>query len=113
MVGKEADRANCIRGRWETQQEIQFLGIYLLGFEQDLESDLGGESQLVTFKQASGSVHEDRVGDTVNEVEDTLLYVLRFLSPLNCLVEYNTESLWRKKNAHATHPHYFHLFCLV
>ena len=58
-----------------------------------LEGNLRRESELVSLKQASGGIHKDRVGDTVNEVLHPLVDILRLLSSLYGLVEHHTESL--------------------
>jgi len=40
VVGEEGHWTIDVGQGWETQQEVQLIGVYLLSLEQDLEGDL-------------------------------------------------------------------------
>ena len=61
-----------------------------------LECHLSGEDQLVSFKETSGCVHEDTVGDAVRQVVHPELDVVRGCGPLDGHVEDNAEGFQRK-----------------
>ena len=58
-----------------------------------LEGDLSSKDELVLLKESSGGVLEDHVCDAVNEVEHSLLDLLRHLSSLDGILEHHTEGL--------------------
>ena len=97
IVWEEANGTTQIWGGWKAKQEVQLIGVNLLSLEEDLEGDLRGECEFVTLKQATRSVHENRISDALYQVQDSLFDLVRWLCSLNGLVEYNTESLKRGK----------------
>ena len=61
-----------------------------------LEAHLYSEDEFVFLKETPGCVDIDRVGDTVNQVDDAGLHFLRRLSTVDSLLKHNTECLQSK-----------------
>ena len=57
------------------------------------ECHLSCEDNFVLFKQASAGVHIHWVGYAVNEIQDSLFYLLGTLGTINGFLKHNTESL--------------------
>ena len=58
-----------------------------------LESELGGEGELVALEQPSGGVDEHGEGDAVDQVDHARLDLLGRLGAIYSLVEHHAESL--------------------
>ena len=58
-----------------------------------LESELGGEGELVALEQPSSGVYEHGEGDAVDEVEHACLDLLGRLGAVYGLVEHHAERL--------------------
>ena len=60
------------------------------------ECHLRRVDELVPLKQSSGGVYKDGVGDTVNQVEHSLLDLISGLGAVNGLLKHHSESLHHK-----------------
>ena len=66
-----------------------------ISFEQNLESGLCHEGELVPLEEASGRVREDGVSDAVNEVQHSLFRLHRRLRSVNRLLKHHAKGLMR------------------
>jgi len=76
-----------------SEQELELGGVDVAAHREDLDRHLRGEGELVALEEAARRVDEDRVGDAVDEVVDTLAQLLGVLGAVDRLLEHDTERL--------------------
>jgi len=92
-VGKKINRRVNVSDGGIAKEKLQFGGVDVTAHSQDLNGHLSGESEFVALKQAPRRVDKDRVSNAVDQIQDTLLQLLRGLGAIYRLLKHYAESL--------------------
>jgi hypothetical protein len=95
-VGQKINGRRDVGRNGEAQEKIEFPGGYLGARQEYLEGHLRGENQLVALEEAAARVHEDRVADALDEVDDAAGDLLGRLGLQHRLLEHDAEGLQRE-----------------
>ena len=96
QVVEEVHRRGDVGIGGEAQQEVELLRVDGAAHHLDEERHLRGEDDLVAFEETACRVDEHRVRDAVDQVDDTLLHLLRLLGAVDGDVEDDAERFERE-----------------